>query len=715
MDILPDSLSPLNLDDPKYYLNRELSQLDFQWRVLEEAQDERNPLLERIKFLAIVDSNLSEFFMVRVGGLNLQKQAGVADLPADGMSPDRQLAAIRKQAQALMVASRELLKNKLLPALAEAGIRILNYHDLTARQRESVDAYFDETIFPVLTPLGVDPGHPFPFISNLSLNLAVRLVDKEGRQRFARVKVPNTLPQLVPVKRSSAGVKRDGTTPHNYWFVWINQLIIANLSKLFPGMEVVEAHPFHVTRNADLEIQDWEAADLLDAMEESVRKRRFGEVVRVSFTPRMPAQLRDFLSDNLRAEPHEMYVLEEPLVLSSLMQLARIERPDLRDRPFTPAVPAPLRFAVGAGNDDNSAIFAAIRAGNILLHHPYDSFSPVVDFLSAAARDENVLAIKQTLYRVGNNSPVVKTLLSAARDYGKQVAVLVELKARFDEESNITWAKILEQEGVHVTYGLPGLKTHCKVALVVRREGDRIRRYLHLATGNYNHVTAQLYEDFGMFTCDDDMGADASDLFNYLTGYSAKDDYRKLLVAPINLRRRLEELIRQEIELARKGQPARLIFKINHLVDPQMIRLLYQASQAGVQVDLVVRGMCCLKPGIPGVSENIRVLSILGRYLEHSRIYYFLNGGKERVFMGSADLMQRNLNARVEVLFPVEDEKLVRYLRDTVLEAYLADNAQARRMQPDGSYQRLHPKDGEPARATQEFFLAQSRLSADSA
>lgn len=698
----------LDLNDPKYYLNRELSQLDFQWRVLEEAMDERNPLLERLKFLAIVDSNLSEFFMVRVGGLRLQKDAGVSNTSADGMSPARQLAAIRKESLTLMQACRDLLKTRLLPALASVGIRILNHSDLTVRQKQTVDGYFDEVIFPVLTPLAVDSGHPFPFISNLSTNLAVLIKDKEGRQRFARLKVPTTLPQLVPVKRSSSGVRRDGTPPHDYIFVWISQLIIANLHKLFSGMQVVEAHPFHVTRNADFEIQDWEADDLLETMEESVRKRRFGEVVRLMVNNKMPAYIREFLAENLKTDASNIYVVDNPLVLSSLMQLTKIERHDLKDRPFNPTLPPALRFRGDV--DDSGAIFAAIRQEDILIHHPYDSFSAVIDFLKAAARDENVLAIKQTLYRTGTNSPVIKTLLSAGRDYGKQVAVLVELKARFDEESNIGWAKILEQEGVHVTYGLPGLKTHCKIALVVRREGDHIRRYVHLATGNYNHVTAQLYEDFGMFTCDDEIGADTTDLFNYLTGYSAKADYRKLLVAPINLRQRLEELINQEIEHARHGREAHLIFKINHLIDPPMIAHLYRASQAGVKIDLILRGMCCLKPGIKGVSENIRVISTLGRYLEHSRIYYFFNGGREQIYMGSADLMQRNLNRRVEVLFPVEHEKLIRHLRDAILETYLTDNTQARLMQSDGSYRRMHAKDGDVERSTQEIFMAQARL-----
>lgn len=690
-----------DLDDPSLYINRELSLLEFQNRVLDEARDVSNPLLERLKFLAIVDSNLEEFFMVRVGALRMQKMAGVSELSIDGLTPSRQLAEIRKVAFRLLAQSRDYLNKTLLPELDRNGIRILNYKELTDRQRENADAFFCESIFPVLTPLAYDPGHPFPHISNLSLNLAIVLRDKSGQQRFARLKVPSNLPPLVPLKRSSGGVRKDGTTPYTHYFVWLSQVIIANLGRLFPGMQVEEAYPFHVTRNADVQIQELEALDLLDTMEESVRRRRFGQVVRLCITEKMPRPVRDILVANLRVDPTDVYVLKPPLVISNMMTLTRIDRHDLKDRPFAPARPPILRITQDTTDE---SIFSIIREQNILLHHPYDSFAPVIEFLKSAARDPNVLAIKQTLYRVGPNSPVVDTLLEAAREYGKQVAVLVELKARFDEESNIGWAKVLEQEGVHVTYGLLGLKTHSKVALVVRKEGDRIRRYVHLGTGNYNHITATVYEDLSLFTSDESIGADATDLFNYLTGYSSKEDYQKLLVAPINLRPRLEALIRREIEAHRKGQKGHIIMKINSLVDKPVIHLLYEASQAGVKIDLIVRGICSIRPGIKGLSENIRVISIVGRFLEHSRIYYFHNGGDETVYMGSADVMPRNLNERVEVLFPIEDQKMIRHVHDDILAQYLRDNVKARLMLPDGTYRRLSTDGSEPVNV-QELFI----------
>jgi len=692
----------IDLDSYEYYINRELSQLAFQWRVFDEARDDRNPLLERLRFLAIVDSNLDEFFMVRVGGLRMQRDAGVVDLSIDGLTPARQLVAIRRESLKLLEECRRYLREELAPRLYQAGIRIMTYSELSPRQKETVNDYFDEAIFPVLTPLAVDPGHPFPHISNLSLNLAILLKDANGRRHFARLKIPATLPQLVPVKRSSGSTRRDGTVPHTHVFVWIAHVIIANLAKLFPGMQVIEAHQFHVTRNADMEIQEIEALDLLDTIEESIRKRRFGTVVRLMVHKTMPDYIKEFLAENMKVEMQDIYPLTGPLDLTGLMQITKIERHDLKDRPFSPSIPAGLRLR---SNVDDGSIFGAIRQGDILLHHPYDSFSPVIEFLNSAARDPNVLAIKQTLYRVGTNSPVVRALLTAARDYGKQVAVLVELKARFDEESNIGWAKILEQEGVHVIYGLPGLKTHSKIALVVRREGEHIRRYIHLGTGNYNHQTATAYEDLGLFTCDEQLGADVTDLFNYLTGYSAKADYRKLFVAPINLRQRFQQMVEREIKHQKNGNRGRIIFKMNHLVDKPFIRLLYQASQAGVKIDLIVRGICSIRPGIPGLSENIRVTSVVGRFLEHSRVYYFRDGGDEKILMGSADLMPRNLNDRVEVLFRVEDPRHVRYLRDEFLAAYLADNCKARIMQPDGTFKRLAPKDDEPENVAQEVFL----------
>jgi polyphosphate kinase len=694
-----DKKPEINLNDPSLYINRELSQLEFFKRVLEEAYDPTNPLLERVKFLAFVGINLDEFFMVRTSGLRRQVEAGILDPSPDGMTPAAGLAAVRKITAQIMSQARELLRDELLPELNKAGIHILDYKELNEKQLESVKAYFDEVVFPVLTPLAFDPGHPFPHISSLSLNLAVVIRNKKGHELFARIKVPDTLPRLMPIKRSSGSVRKDGTVPYNHYFVWLEQLIAHNLDSLFPGMEIVEAHPFRVTRDADTEIQELEAEDLLETMEESVRQRRFGSVVRVTINEDMPARVREILIENLELDRNDIYPQPGPLGLSDLMQLHNIDRYDLKDPTFKPAVPTPLKADLNDGN-----IFNAIRKEDIVVHHPYDSFVPVVDFLLTAARDPDVLAIKQTLYRVGKNPPVVTALLEAV-ERNKQVAVLLELKARFDEESNIGWAKKLESAGVHVIYGLLGLKTHSKIALVIRKEGDGIKRYIHLATGNYNAITAQTYEDLGMFTCDDDIGVDATHLFNYLTGYSAKKEYRKLLVAPINLRERMESLIRREIEHQKKDKNGHLVFKVNAIVDQGMIKLLYEASQAGVKIDLIVRSICCLRPGIPGISENIRVTSIVGRYLEHSRIYYFHNAGQEEIFLGSADLMPRNIDRRVEVLFPVEEKRLIRILKDQMLDVYMRDNVKARLMQPDGTYKRIKPEGKEQPINSQVVFM----------
>ena len=680
--------SPQVPEDAGLFINRELSLLAFFRRVLEQAQDEHHPLLERVKFLSIVGSNLAEFFMVRVAGLKQQIDAGVVELSIDGLTPAQQLTAIRQGALQLMTDARDCLHGLLLQ-LAAAGIHVLDYAALDDSQKEYVRQYFDEIIFPVLTPLAYDPARPFPHISNMSLNLAIIVRDRHGLDRFARVKVPSTLPRLLPIPAPAGALAKNGSEPRDIYLVWLEQVIAEHLPKLFPGMAVIEAHPFRVTRDAEVIIQELEAEDLLDTIERSVRERRFGSVVRVTMDQNMSDLVRDILSENLGLEPNDIYTLRTPLGSSDLIQLYSLDRYDLKDPPFLPAIPAALEEA-----DDD--LFAAIRRQDILLHHPYDSFSPVVEFLETAARDPNVLAIKQTLYRVGRNSPVVEALLEAARN-SKQVAVLVELKARFDEESNIEWAKALESEGVHVVYGLLGLKTHSKTALVIRKEGEHIRRYVHLSTGNYNPTTAQVYTDLGLFTCDEALGADVTDLFNYLTGYSAKRDYRKLLVAPINLRAALEALVRREIERQQHGEPGHLIFKMNALVDKPMIRLLYEASQAGVKVDLIVRGMCCLRPDVAGLSENVRVISIVGRFLEHSRIYYFRNGGDEQIYLGSADLMPRNLDRRVEILFPIQDARLIRQLRDQILATYLADNVRARLMQPDGTYKRLAPDAGRGA------------------
>ena len=688
------------LTDPSLYINRELSLLEFQRRVLEEAEDEDNPLLERVKFLAIFGSNMDEFFMVRVSGIRKQVEARVAELSPDGLTPRDQLAAIRKFSVDLYARAHQCLNRRVLPRLEKEGVFVLDYKQLPKSQKEKVDDYFREVVHPVLTPLALDPGHPFPHISNLSLNLAIVIRDPRGIERFARLKVPDTLPRLVPVKRSSGATRRNGTVPHNHYFVWLEQLIAANIGALFPGMEVVSAHPFRIIRDADVEIQEIEADDLLETMEQSIRRRRFGSVVQVAVYESMPENIRRLLLDNLRIRSSDLFIQNKPLGLAGIWQLYdHVERHDLKYPAYKPRVVPQFRNLTLA-ND----VFTAIREGDILLHHPYDSFASVIDFLNAAARDPQVLAIKQTLYRVGYNSPVVEALLEAT-ERGKQVAVLVELKARFDEESNIGWARTLEQAGVHVVYGLVGLKTHAKVAMVVRQEGEGIRRYVHLSTGNYNFVTANAYEDIGLFTCDEAIGDDSTELFNFLTGYSGKQRYRKLWVAPVNLRQNLEERIERETEHAKKGQRARLVFKVNALVDPHIIQLLYAASQAGVKVDLLIRGICCLRPGIQGISDNIQVRSVLGRYLEHSRIFYFENGGKEEIYLGSADLMQRNLNHRVEALYPVEDPDYVEYLRDTVLQAYFRDSRHTRIMLPDGSYERLRQKDGDDSVDVQEWLM----------
>ena len=688
---------------PDLFINRELSLLEFQRRVLDEALDDANPLLERLKFLAIFGSNMDEFFMVRVSGIRKQVEAHIMEVFPDGLTPPEVLAAARKVSHELYGTALNFFNKKLVRKLDKVGVHLLDYHKLSPTQLAKANDYFNQVVYPVLTPLALDPGHPFPHISNLSLNLAIVVRDKKGHERFARLKVPDTLPRLVPIKRSSGGSRKDGTVPHHHYFVWLEQLISANLASLFPGLDVVAAYPFRIIRDADMEIQEIEADDLLENMQQSIRRRKFGSVVQVEIYDDMPDHIRELLIENLEIRPNDVYILPAPLGLSSLWQIYNnVERHDLKFPVYHPVVPAVFRNVTMAGD-----IFEAVRQGNILLHQPYDSFTPVIDFLKAAARDPDVLAIKQTLYRVGQNAPVVEALLEAS-ELGKQVAVLVELKARFDEESNIGWAKALEQTGVHVVYGLVGLKTHCKVTMVVRKEGEGIRRYLHLGTGNYNAVTSRIYEDFGIFTCDEAMAADVTDLFNYLTGYSTKQTYQKLLVAPVNLRQRMEELICREIEHAKAGRAAHLIFKVNAVVDPQFISLLYEASNAGVKVDLLVRGICCLRPGIKGVSENIKVISIVGRYLEHSRIYYFHNGGKEEIYMGSADLMTRNYDHRVDVMFPLENQGQINYVRRGMLEIYLSDNTRARLMNPDGSYARLKPPSDSKAVDVQLWLSSRS-------
>jgi polyphosphate kinase len=691
MSAMPASELPItkapSLDDPSLYLNRELSLLSFQGRVLEEAEDVRHPLLERAKFLSILFSNLDEFFMVRVAGLMQVMESGKPETSMDGRTVTAQLEAIRAEVNKILERANDFYERELRPALNEAHVHIIDYSELNAQQCERMQTHFLQAVFPVLTPLAFDPGRPFPHMSNLSLNIAV-VVKDGGGEHFARVKVPDTLPQLVRVPVATHGPAEVGSAAiQEYAFVWLEQVIMANLKYLFPGLAIVDAHPFHITRDAEVAIQEVESDDLLETVEEAVWQRRFRDVVRLQVHASMPENILNILITNLELDQNDIYRVGGPIDLSRLRHVLSIDRPDLKDKPFTPYTPPGLQ----AKADED--IFARIRQSDVLLHHPFESFQPVVELLRKAARDPEVLAIKMTLYRVGRKSPIVEALVEAMEN-GKQVAVLVELKARFDEESNIEWARQLEKEGVHVVYGLLGLKVHAKATMVVRREGEAIRRYIHMATGNYNATTARLYTDLGFFTADEQIASDVTDLFNYLTGYSAKSRYRKLLVAPVTLRPRLVELINREIEHQKAGRDGHLIFKMNALEDPGIIKSLYRASQAGVKADLLVRGICCLRPGVAGISENIRVTSILGRFLEHSRIYYFRNDGAEEVYLGSADMMPRNLIRRVEILFPVEDSKLIRRLRDEILATYMADTARARVMHSDGSYKRVEHEDG---------------------
>ncbi len=647
------------LPDTALFLNREQSWLAFNERVFGEAHDPSHPLLERVKFLSIGHSNLDEFYMVRVSGFQQQAATGMTDVSPDGKTSQQALTLIRAGARPMLADAAAYFQTTLLPEMTSAGLCVCDYAELSRTQKRSLREYFQREVFPVLTPLALGPGHPFPHISNLSLNLAVVVRDPQLGEKFARMKVPGVLPRFVPVPPDGNG---DGSP----CFVWLEQVLAANLDTLFTGLHVVESHPFRVTRDADLEIREDEASDLLQTVEQSLQQRHFGDVCRLEVSAAMPARLRDLLTANLLVDPADVYAIDGPLGLSDLMELYKLDRPDLKDPPLVPAQAPELA-------DPDTSILDVIGQQDLLLHHPYDAFAPVLDFVATSSNDPGVLAIKQTLYRVGGNSPIVKSL-AEARDDDTQVAVLVELKARFDEENNIEWARALETAGVHVVYGLVGLKTHCKVALIVRKERDgTLRRYVHLGTGNYNPFTARIYTDLSFLTARPDIGADVSELFNLLTGYSRQRRYRKLLVAPVNMRSRLMEMIAREAAHARRGRPARLILKTNTLSDEILIRALYAAAQAGVRIDLIVRGVCCLRPGVPGLSENIRVVSIVGRFLEHSRIYYFHNAGRPQIYLGSADLMRRNLDRRVEVLFPLENTALKKQVRDGILEVYLLE------------------------------------------
>ena len=683
---------------PDLYINRELSLLAFYQRVLDEAAKPDLPALERVK--SVYYSRLDEFFMIRVSGLREQVARGLSELPPDGMTATEQLVAIRERAITLMRRQQQLLRDDVFPTLAAHGIRIINISEVSSEDRAALDAYYEREVFPVLTPLAVDPGHPFPHISNLSLNLAVVIDDPKLGNRFARLKIPNVLPRFIPVPppqppAGSGGVSPQpalADSPNTLTLVPLEQLIAANLDDLFPGLRVVESYAFQVIRDADIEIAEDEAADLSLSIGEALSELRFGSVECLFVEASMPERIRTILTGHMEIGPADVYAVDGMLALGSLMELDRLDRPDLKYPPFQPRVPAALQ--------SSEDIFAAITRQDILVHHPYDSFAPILDLLQAAARDPNVLAIKQTLYRVGgSHAPVVDVLLAAAEE-GTQVAVLVELKARFDEENNIEWARALEKAGAHVAYGLIGLKTHAKLLLIVRKERDGLRRYMHLGTGNYNASTARGYTDFGLLTARPALGADVTEIFNYLTGYSHQDQYRELLVAPVNMRERLMRLIEREIAQGEKGH---IVFKMNALVDSGIIAALYRASQAGVRVELLVRGVCCLRPGVAGVSERIRVTSLIGRFLEHSRVYYFANGGAEELYLGSADMMPRNLDRRVETLFPVEDETLRRRLLH-ILAVYRRDTVSTYVLQSNGVYMRPEPNGTQPFDA-QAYFL----------
>ena len=690
--------TPINsLNDPALYINRELAWIRFNHHVLDEALDPAHPLLERVKFLSIFANNLDEFFMVRVSGLQRQYAKGVRKFPPDGMTPAQQLDALQEALLPELVTQYCCWHDDILPKLAQNGIRIHTYRDLDETQKAAMHRFFVDEVFPVLTPLAFDSSHPFPFISNLSLNLAIIVKDTNNKEFFARVKVPtNLFSRLIRIPDADRNSRNDDKNVH---FVYLEEIIAAHLDLLFPGLEAVASFPFRITRDADPEIEVDDASDLLTTVEEIMEQRAHGNPVRIEVECSMHDSICHMLEKKLFVTSAMIHRVGHPVGMADLMQLLSLDRPDLKDAPFIQSLPADLM----EGRD----IFSAIRQHDILLYQPYDSFTPVVNFIRQAAKDPDVLAIKITLYRVGSNSPIVKALMEA-RENGKAVAALIELKARFDEENNIGWARALEREGVHVVYGVVGLKVHAKLCMVVRREKDGIRRYMHLGTGNYNATTSRIYTDFGFLTCDKQIGEDVANLFNFLTGYARIDSYLKLLVAPVTLRKGMLSMIEREIVSHQQHGGGHLIFKMNALVDPICIAALYRASQAGVKIDLQVRGICCLRPGISGISENIEVTSIVGRFLEHARIYYFHNGGNEEVYLGSADLMPRNLDRRVEVLFPVQSPDIRNAIIAKIIPVQLADTIKLRVLQSDGTYQRRTPLTNVKPLNAQTWFLEHS-------
>lgn len=661
--------------------NREVSWLEFDRRVLEEAMDENLPVLERLKFLSIFSTNLDEFFMIRVSGIKEQVEEGVGELSPDGLSPAEQLNEIRQRLRPMVRKQVSYLADTVFPELEKAGITVESYKRLNVKEKRKLDKYFRDNVFPILTPQSVDSSHPFPYISNLSLNVGLfiepnRTVTQKNlkhlfrQKRFARIKLPPTVPRLIAIN--------EGKTR----FALLEEVIAANAHHLFPNMKVSEGHLFRVTRDADIEIREDEAGDLMRTLERELQRRRFRFPVRLEVSAAMPEKMLKLLTTGIGMSELDVYKLDGFVDIPDLMQLYSLELPQLKDKPILPVHPSALL--------EKKNIFETLKKQDVLLHHPYTAFSAVTDFIAQAAEDPRVQAIKICLYRTGKDSPIVRSLIRASQ-LGKQVTALVELKARFDEENNIEWARRLENEGVHVVYGISSLKTHSKVLLVVRREGDRLARYVHLATGNYNPITARQYTDLGLLTADEGIGDDATSLFNFLTGYSQQTEYSRLLVAPVNLRERLIELVRREVQNKTDGKPARIILKTNSLTDVDLIEELYAASAAGVEIDLIIRGICALRPGVAGLSDNIRVRSVVGRFLEHSRLFYFANGGEpenEEIYIGSADWMQRNLDRRVEVVIPIIDQEIRQYLKDELLNAYLRDNVNARILKPDGAYKR---------------------------
>lgn len=701
----------LKLSDSQYYLNQELSWLSFNHRVLQQAIDSRTLLLEKLRLLGIFSSNLDEFFMVRVAALKQQVEAKVTAPSPDGRTPEEQLKAIAEQLRPLLVQQQQYFEQTVRSQLTAKGIHLLNYEEVDSEQQHYLQGYFESHLLSVLTPLAIDLDHPFPYFTNLSLNLAVMIKQAEtGKKQFAGVQVPSILPRFVPLPEPL------WPRPKSQKTVWaglpLEQVIAHHLPLLFPGMEILSQALFRITRNADLELEEEDAEDLLLAIEQKLRKRnRGGLAVRLEVQSSMSGKVQKALMQALELNDRDLYTVEGLMSLGDLAAIASLPLPQLKDPPWVPITPLPLRkakplampFTKTLSGGIVEDVFAAIRQQDILLHHPYHSFINSVHlFIAQAASDPNVLAIKMTLYRAAGESPIVNSLITAAEN-GKQVAVLIELKARFEEANNIQWARKLESAGVHVVYGLVGLKTHTKVTLVVRQETDQIRRYVHIGTGNYNHRTARTYTDLGLLSCREDLGADLTDLFNALTGYSRQLTYRKLLVAPMDLRDRLYRLIHREIDHAKRGQHGRIVIKMNALVDPEMIKTLYRASQAGVKIDLIIRGICCLRPGLPGLSENIRVISIMGRFLEHSRIFYFHNQGQEEVYIGSADWMPRNLDRRVEVVVPIDDPSLAKEL-ETMLGIMLTDNCYVWELQPDGQYSQRRARSQLAAQDSQAAF-----------